>query len=332
MNDLNSYISELKKILDDADSKARVIEKKNIFVKERVKPLYEELKTASDKKSYGLFLNDLKKAIEETTNQYIISFTEDEAPDIPSMLFASEQDNFLPNGHFHILNKVLDDILAFFAKLSFNVVSFNEVVNPLYNFDVLNIKEDHPARVNDDSFYISASKMLRTHCTSTTAHFLMNNEDEDIRLLSYGNVYRKDDDDATHSHQFMQMDLVWVRDNLTVSNLKWLIDELIKYIFKENLTTRYRLSYFPFTEPSFEVDVSCFKCDKKGCALCKQTGWIEILGSGMLHPAVLENAGITKKRSAIAFGIGIDRIAMLKYNVDDIRYLYTNNKKFNDQI
>lgn len=174
--------------------------------------------------------------------------------------------------------------------------------------------------------------MLRTHCTTTTAELIHNALNKDIRIMSFGNVYRKDDDDATHSHQFMQIDFVWIKENLTIANLKWLIDSLIKYLFGNQLETRYRLSFFPFTEPSFEVDVQCFKCNLKGCSVCKYSTWIEIMGTGMLHQNVLSAANLDPNLKGLAFGIGVDRIAMLKYEIDDIRYLYSNNIKFNKQI
>lgn len=242
------------------------------------------------------------------------------------------KNHFLKNGSMHLLNIVLDDAIKFFEQLNFEVVSGNEVVTDQFNFHNLNIPKNHPSRNMQDSFFINEELLLRTHCTVTTAQKIYQNKNDDIRVLSYGNVYRKDDDDATHSHQFTQLDLVWVNKNINVANLKWLIDSFLKYLFENNdIQTRYRLSYFPFTEPSFEVDVSCFKCQQKGCSICKKTGWIEILGAGLLNMNVLRLADI-KNSVGLAAGIGIERIAMLKYGISDIRDFYNNNFAFIKQF
>lgn len=330
---IENLITELKQSFDSASSERGLIEIKNIFVKKHLMPLYDQLKTSNDKKTLGLLINDFKNQIELLTNQAIENLNnQNDIIDLdkfsnPTLLV----DNLKPANR-HILNLIVNDIASFFKKLNFELINGNEVVLNEMNFDNLNIDENHPARASADSFFIDAEKMLRTHCTTTTAEMLNNNPNKDIRIMSYGNVYRKDDDDATHSHQFMQIDFVWVKENLTIANLKWVIDSLIKYLFGPNLKTRYRLSFFPFTEPSFEVDVQCFKCNNKGCSICKHTTWIEIMGCGMLHQNVLEKANLSHLKTGLAFGIGVDRVAMLKYGVDDIRFLYTNNIKFNKQI
>lgn len=208
--------------------------------------------------------------------------------------------------------------------MNFKIESGNEVVRTIDNFDKLNISKDHPARQGNDSFFIDEEMMLRTHCTATTATVIDQNTSKDIRVVSFGNVYRKDDDDATHSHQFNQIDLVWVKDGLSLQNLKWLIHEMLKYIFGPKVETRFRLSHFPFTEPSFEVDMTCPYCGGNGCAICKNTGWIELLGAGMLHANVLKFAGVNIK-SGLAAGVGVDRLAMIKYGITDIRDLYSND-------
>ncbi|EDT87981.1 phenylalanyl-tRNA synthetase, alpha subunit [Ureaplasma parvum serovar 14 str. ATCC 33697] len=331
--DVINLIKNLKQILRTANNERHLIELKNIFVKQHLLPLYDELKKSTNKKEMGLLINNFKQQIEFVTDQILKELNnKDDQVDLKKWTNKTLFTPFINNGHHHILNSIIDDIASFFKKLNFEIVSGPEVVSPIYNFDHLNIDENHPARASADSFFINSIKMLRTHCTTTTAQFLENNVNKDIRIMSFGNVYRKDDDDATHSHQFNQVDFVWVKEGLTVANLKWLIDSLIKYLFGQNLKTRYRLSFFPFTEPSFEVDVQCFKCDLKGCAVCKKSTWIEIMGTGMLHENVLKAANINDIRTGMAFGVGIDRIAMLKYEIDDIRYLYSNNFKFNAQI
>jgi len=240
---------------------------------------------------------------------------------------------FINNGHHHILNSIIDDIASFFKKLNFEIVSGPEVVSPIYNFDHLNIDENHPARASADSFFINSIKMLRTHCTTTTAQFLENNVNKDIRIMSFGNVYRKDDDDATHSHQFAQMEGLVVDKNITMGDLKGTLEAVANHVFGQDRETRLRPSYFPFTEPSVEMDVSCFNCDGKGCPVCKYTGWIEVLGAGMVHPNVIRNAGLDPEvYGGFAFGLGLDRFAILKYGVDDIRDFYTNDIRFLTQF
>ena len=331
--DIANLIQNLKQTLQNASNERHLIELKNIFVKQHLLPLYDELKKSDNKKEMGLLINEFKQQIELITNQALVELNnKSDQIDLKKWANKTLFTPFIKNGHHHIINNIIDDIAQFFKKLNFEIVSGPEVVSPVYNFDHLNIDENHPARASADSFFINSVQMLRTHCTTTTAQVLENNPHKDIRIMSFGNVYRKDDDDATHSHQFNQVDFVWVKEGLTVANLKWLIDSLIKYLFGQNLKTRYRLSFFPFTEPSFEVDVQCFKCDLKGCAVCKKSTWIEIMGTGMLHENVLKAANINDIKTGMAFGVGIDRIAMLKYEIDDIRYLYSNNFKFNAQI
>lgn len=325
------YIDKLTQQFAAASNQTKLIEIRNIFLKTEINPLYKHLSEVEDKKSYGQQLNDLKNEIEQLFNHYLTTFnvSNDQITALPDY---GLKNHFLQNGCMHLLNIVLHDAIKFFEQLNFDVVSGNEVVTDKFNFHNLNIPRNHPACNRQDSFFINDEWLLRTHCTVTTAQKIYQNKNEDIRILSYGNVYRKDDDDATHSHQFMQLDLVWINKSMSVSNLKWLIDSFIKYLFNNNdLKTRYRLSYFPFTEPSFEVDVSCFKCQQKGCNICKRTGWIEILGAGLLNLNVLRFADIENK-VGLAAGIGIERIAMLKYGISDIRDFYNNNFSFNKQF
>ena len=174
--------------------------------------------------------------------------------------------------------------------------------------------------------------MLRAHTTASTAEqILLNNKSTDLRVLSVGNVYRNDDDDLSHSHQFNQIDVIWVKDGLTVANLKWLMSSLLKHLYGQDVKIRYRMSFFPFTEPSIEADIECPTCHGKGCSLCKKSGWLEIFGAGMLHQNVLKKANVNCK-TAIAAGFGIDRLAMIKYGINDIRYLYTNDFRFSNQF
>ena len=324
------YLDKFASVISQATNKSQMIETKNIFLKNEIAPLYKQLATSENKREFGQLLNELKKEIEDAFNIILENYI-DKSDEKVKLVDYTLDNNVLDNGSGHLLNKVLNDTISFFKQMNFDVVSGNEVVTDEFNFTNLNIPKNHPARNMQDSFYINENFMLRTHCTVTTAQKIYQNKKDDIRILSYGNVYRKDDDDATHSHQFMQIDIVWIRDNLNLSNLKWLIDSLLKHLFNNDIKTRYRLSYFPFTEPSFEVDVSCFKCNQTGCNICKKTGWIEILGAGLLNINVLNIAGI-KNKVGLAAGIGIERLTMLKYGISDIRNLYTNNFAFTKQF
>lgn len=319
--------------LENAKNEQQAFEIKNIFIKQYVNPMMKRISEVEDKKAYGLMINEFKKEIEIIFENKINSFNNEETTNSTNSYLCDIEltNNTLKVGNYHLLNIVLNDIIDFFSNFNFTIVSGNEVVEDKFNFQNLNIPADHPARNSHDSFFINENLLLRTHCTTTTAEQIFNNTNDDIRLLSYGNVYRNDDDDATHSHQFTQIDFVWIRKDLSLSNLKWIVDSFLKYIFEYDVKTRYRLSFFPFTEPSFEVDISCFKCNSQGCHICKKTGWIEVLGAGMLNQNVLKSANIHNTKG-LAGGIGVERIAMLKYSINDIRNLYNNNFFTNKQF
>ncbi len=329
---LENKIKELELEMSKLETEQKIIECKNIFLKKYINPLYTvfytELKNVEDKKSFGLKVNEIKKQVEELTQKYL-SLCQGQAT---IANYRNEEIKLFKKGNRHPLNLIIDDISNFFKKLNFELINGNEVADVLYNFDNLNITKNHVARDIHDTFFINDQYILRTHCTSNTALVLENNNNEDIRIFSYGNVFRKDEDDATHSHQFMQIDFVWLKKDFNLSNLKWIIDSLIKYIFGNKLKTRYRLSYFPFTEPSFEVDVECWNCKNKGCNICKKTGWIEVLGAGMLHQNVINKTKLKGIDSGMAAGIGVERIAMLKYGIKDIRDFYNNDFEFLKQF
>lgn len=238
-----------------------------------------------------------------------------------------------PNlGNLHPLTLVQQEMEDLFIGLGYTVEEGPEVELDLYNFERANIPKDHPARDMQDTFYINAEELLRTHTTAIQTRQLEKFAKEHIlpvKVICPGKVYRRDDDDATHSHQFVQCEGLVVGENIRLSDLKGTLLFLAKKMFGENRTIRFRPSYFQFTEPSVEVDVSCHVCGGKGCSVCKGTGWIEILGAGMVHPNVLTMAGYdAKKCSGFAFGIGVERVAMLKYGITDIRNFYTNDIRF----
>lgn len=236
-------------------------------------------------------------------------------------------------GYLHPLQKVIDEIEEVFVGMGYDIAEGPEVEEDLYNFEMLNLPKGHPAREMQDSFYINDTTLLRTHTSPVQAHTLLAAHGKPFKIICPGKVYRRDNDDATHSHQFMQCEGLVVGENVTMADLKGTLKTLASKIFGNELAVRFRPSFFPFTEPSVEVDVQCFKCGGKGCPLCKGSGWIEVLGAGMVHPNVLKMVGYdTTKYQGFAFGVGIERIAMLRYGIDDIRNFYTNDIRFLKQF
>lgn len=263
-----------------------------------------------------------------------------------SKLKGSEKDDRLKNeviditmpgkisrpGSLHPLTKVLDDIKEVFFGMGFSIAEGPEVELDYYNFEALNIPKNHPARDEQDTFYINENVVLRTQ-TSPVQVRVMEKSKPPIKILAPGRVYRSDSADATHSPTFHQIEGLVVDEGITMANLYGTLDTFAKRFFGENTKTKFRPHHFPFTEPSGEVDVSCFVCGGKGCRVCKGSGWIEILGCGMVHPDVLTAGGIDpEKYSGFAFGMGLERIVMIKYGIDDIRLLYENDVRFLKQF
>ncbi len=236
-------------------------------------------------------------------------------------------------GNKHPVTLVEERIKEIFSQMGYTVEEGPEVETDYYNFERLNIPKNHPAREMQDTFYISEDIVLRTHTSPVQARVMDELSPQlPVKIIAPGRVFRRDDD-ATHSPMFHQVEGLIVDENITFADLRGTLLEFIKQMFGEDREIRLRPSYFPFTEPSAEVDVSCLFCNGEGCRLCKQTGWIEILGSGMVHPHVLEMAGYdSKKVTGFAFGVGIDRIAMLKYGIDDMRLLFENDIRFLEQF
>lgn len=241
--------------------------------------------------------------------------------------------NELTYGHSHPLMKTIKELEDLFMSMGFSVVYGPEIETVENNFDALNSPEDHPSRDITDTFYITEDILLRTH-TSPVQIRVMKEMEPPIKIVSAGRTFRFDDVDDTHSPMFHQLEGLVIDRNITMANLKQTIDIFIKELFGDEMETRFRPHYFPFTEPSAEVDVSCFQCKGKGCNSCGGTGWsLELLGCGLVHPRVLENCGIdSEEYSGFAFGMGVDRIAMVKYGIDDIRLLFENDMRFLKQF
>lgn len=235
------------------------------------------------------------------------------------------------NGAYHPNTLIRNELISVFAGMGFEIFEGPEIENDYYNFTALNTPADHPARDMQDTFYITGDLLLRTQ-TSAGQIRVMENKKPPIKILSPGKVYRSDDD-ATHSPMFSQMEGLVVDKGITLCDLKGMLDEFARKIFGENVKTRLRPSYFPFTEPSVEVDVSCFECGGKGCRLCKGTGWIEVLGAGMVNRHVLEGCDIDPDEyTGFAFGMGIERIAMLKYGINNMKLLFEGDTRFLKQF
>ncbi|HHU30230.1 MAG: phenylalanine--tRNA ligase subunit alpha [Bacillota bacterium] len=231
-----------------------------------------------------------------------------------------------PLGHLHPLTLVMDEIAEIFLGMGFNIAEGPEVETDYYNFEALNIPKDHPARDMQDSFYFGSDILLRTHTSPVQVHTMVKTAPNvPVRIIAPGKVYRRDDD-ATHSPMFHQVEGLAIDRNISLSDLKGTLLLFVRQMFGAHQQVRLRPSFFPFTEPSAEVDMSCVICAGKGCRVCKETGWLEILGAGMVHPRVLEMSGYDPEEyTGYAFGMGVERIAMLKYGIDDLRLFFKND-------
>lgn len=288
--------------------------------------------TIEEKKEVGMLLNNLKV---EVTELMETKKTNLEELELSKKLEKEAIDITLPGtsmrmGSKHPLTMIMDEVEELFISMGYDVLEGPEIEMDLYNFERLNLPKNHPARDMQDSFYITEEFLLRTHTSPVQARTMeANKEKGPIRMICPGKAYRRDNDDATHSHQFTQIEGLVIDKGISIAHLKGTLEVLAKKMFGNDKEVRFRPSFFPFTEPSLEVDVTCFKCGGEGCPLCKGTGWIEILGSGMVHPEVLRMGGYDPEvYSGFAFGMGPERIAMLKYGITDIRHLYQNNMNF----
>ena len=283
----------------------------------------------------GALVNSAKQEIENEIQEKEKELAEKE---LQEKLEKEEIDITLPSqkikrGSKHPLNRVIEEVEDLFVSMGYDVVSGPELETDEYCFERLNLPKGHPARDMQDSFYITPEYLLRTQTSAVQARTMMANEKKTpIRVIVPGKTFRREDD-ATHSHQFNQVEGLVIDKNISLADLKGTLEVFMKKMLGQNTELRFRPSYFPFTEPSYEVDVTCFKCGGKGCNLCKQTGWIELLGSGIVHPNVLRMNGYDPdKYSGFAFGVGLDRLAMFKYGITDIRLLYQNDIRFLKQF
>ncbi|QJW46156.1 phenylalanine--tRNA ligase subunit alpha [bacterium BFN5] len=287
--------------------------------------------TAEERPRIGQIVNEIRTELDQLIESKSNTLKQAEL----SLRLASEKiDVTLPGrksnlGHKHPLTKTLDHIKSIFMKLGFEIADGPEVEQDYYNFEALNLPKDHPARDMQDSFYITEELLLRTHTSPVQVRTMQKAQpNQPIRIIAPGKVYRRDYD-ATHSPMFHQVEGLVIDKGISFADLKGTLELFIHEMFGSNVGVRFRSSFFPFTEPSAEVDISCVICSGKGCRVCKGTGWLEILGSGMVHPRVLEMSKFDPAQvSGFAFGMGVERIAMLIYGIDDLRLFYDNDLRF----
>ena len=285
-----------------------------------------------ERPSFGAKVNQLRNLLEDAFAQRQQTLSETE---IKNKLQKEKVDVSLtavsPWGALHPVTLIENKISSLLVSMGFEVIAGPEIETDYYNFQALNIPQDHPARDMQDTFYITDSILLRTQTSAMQAR-LMEKKQPPIKMICPGKVFRSDSD-SSHSPVFHQIEGLVVDENITLCDLKGTLEYLAKNLFGKETKVRFRPSYFPFTEPSVEVDLTCSNCGGKGCSLCKGTGWIEVLGAGMVNPAVLENCGIdSEKYTGYAFGWGMDRIAMIKYGIPDIRLFYENDQRFLKQF
>ena len=284
----------------------------------------------------GQLVNEARTAIESALEKKRAALAEET---LAAKLAGEKIDVTLPGrreplGHLHPLTVTMERIKSIFMAMGYSVEEGPEIERDHYNFEALNLPKDHPARDMQDSFYITEDILMRTHTSPVQARTMQAHEpNSPIRMIAPGRVYRRDDYDATHSPMFTQVEGLVVDKGIRFSDLKGTLEDFLRQIFDEKARVRFRPSFFPFTEPSTEVDISCVMCHGEGCRVCKGTGWLEILGAGMVHPNVLKMSGYDPEKVAgFAFGMGVERIAMLSYGIDDLRLFYDNDVRFLHQF
>lgn len=338
-NNIESIVNDAIERVKNADSIEKINEIRNKFLSKKgiISSLMLKMKelAVEEKKRYGQIVNSAKKTVEDALNNKL---EEVKSLEIKKQLEKESIDITLPgknyeSGKENPFYKVLREIEDIFISMGYEVHDGPEIVTDEYNFELVNIPKDHPARDMQDSFYINDNLLLRTQTSSMQPEIMRLAKGKPIKVICPGKCYRRDDDDMTHSHQFAQVEGLVIDKNINMASLKGTLELFAKQMFSKDSKVRFRSSYFPFTEPSVEVDISCFKCHGKGCPTCKGSGWIEILGAGMVHPNVLKMSGYDPEvYSGFAFGVGIDRVAMLRYGIDDIRRIYSNDVRFIKQF
>lgn len=317
-------INDIRKL---NDLKVRMVGKKGLITS-----LYSKMKELSDddKKAFGKEINDLKVVFSSKFEERMRVLEDEE---VKKGLEKDRIDLFMPSTNIpvgcpNILEKLILEVEEVCMSMGYDVASGPEVEEDRFNFELLNIPKGHPARDAQDTFYIRDNELLlRSQTSPVQARVMLEaGGDKPVRIICPGKTYRRDDDDATHSHQFTQIEGLLVDKDISLADLKGTVEVIVRKLFTDDVTVRFRPSYYQFTEPSVEVDISCFNCGGKGCNICKNSGYITVAGGGIVHPNVLRNCGYDpKKWSGFAFGFGAERLAMLKYGINDIRVFYNND-------
>ncbi len=335
---LNKILNEAKKQLETAKSHAETDEVRVRFLgkKGQLTQILRGMGKLSpeERKTTGQMANQVRSEIESMLQQRFeaVRAAAKEAQFRMEKIDVTEPGKVPPLGVKHPLTITQEEISRVFRNMGYSIVEGPEVETVFNNFDALNAGPDHPARDMTDTFYITEDVLLRTQTSPVQVRTLLKQKPP-IKVISPGRVFRCDTPDATHSPMFHQIEGLLVDEGVTMADLKGTLDSFAKQLFGTSTKTKFRPHHFPFTEPSAEMDVSCFKCGGKGCRVCKGSGWIEILGCGMVHPSVLEVGELdTEKYTGFAFGLGVERVAMLKYGVDDIRLFYENDMRFIEQF
>ncbi|MEC7839014.1 MAG: phenylalanine--tRNA ligase subunit alpha [Chlamydiota bacterium] len=297
-----------------------------------VQGLMKELRnaTSEERPQFGKSINDLKTDLEKSIEKFASLLIQKEEDD---KLISEEIDVTLPGrrrypGREHVITQALDEIIDILVGMGFSVEYGPDIDSDYYNFEALNFAPDHPARDMQDTFYISEDHLLRTHTSNVQVRVMEKNKPP-IRVIAPGKAYRNENISARSHVFFQQVEGFYIDKNVTFSDLISTLDEFIKKLFKSDIPTRFRPSYFPFVEPGMEVDIWCLKCEGKGCPICKHTGWLEVCGAGMIHPEVLKNGGIDPEEyTGYAWGMGVERLLLLKYGIDDIRRFTENDLRF----
>lgn len=332
VEEAKANINSINNLNELTQQKANYLGKKG-----QITSLMQEMRNLDNeaRKEFGMLINTYKNELEEL---YVLKQNELENALIDEKLIKEKIDVTLPgvkirSGSIHVLNQIIEELEDLYIGMGYSVTTGPEIEIDEYCFEKLNLPKGHPARDMQDTFYIDTEYLLRSQTSPVQVRTMLEKKGAPIKIICPGKVYRRDADDATHSHQFMQCEGLVLGKDISIANLKGALLEMAKKMFGEDRKIRLRPSFFPFTEPSVEVDVSCARCNGAGCSVCKNTGWIEVLGAGMVNNNVLRMCGYNPDEiQGFAFGMGIERIAMLRYGIDDIRNFYINDVRFLNQF
>ena len=321
---LSSELENASKEADILNIKSQYVGKKSV-----IQELLSSLKDMSvdDKRKYGSLINNTKKEMEEMVNKKF-----EELANKTTVTFDDTLDYDIKSGSLHPVTIVAKEITDILKRMGFTVVSGPEMESEYYNFEALNVPKDHPARDMQDTYYLDNGMLLRTQTSDNQIH-AMENYGAPLRICAPGRTFRNEDLDANHENTFFQIEGMVIDKGVSIENLMYVMQNVLSEVFKSDITVRLRPGFFPFTEPSYEMDMSCVICGGKGCPTCKNQGWIELVGCGMIHPNVLVSGGIdSEEYTGFAFGIGLTRLAMMKYKISDIRVLNSGDIRYLEQF